>query len=83
MKRAGIWVILSLLAGGSVQAEPIFIGDNLRVGVRPEPDSTLTPVGVVQTGMQLELLEKQGAYLHIRAPDGLPCKSSRRRWPVN
>jgi DNA-binding transcriptional MerR regulator len=71
MKRTAIWLILALSTTGSIQAETIFIDDNLRVGVRPLPDSSLRPVAVVKTGMQLELLEKRGSYLHIRTPDGL------------
>lgn len=71
MKQVKLLVFLALVGAASVHAETVYIGDNLRVGVRPAPDSTLTPIAVVQTGMRLELLEKRGAYLHIRTPEGV------------
>lgn len=52
-------------------ADTIYISDMLRVGVRPEPDNRSTPVGVVITGMQLEVLERRNDYLRIRTDKGL------------
>jgi len=63
------------LFGAPVQAwsdsDTVYIGDMLRVGVRPQPDSRATPVGVVTTGMQLEVLGRRGDYLQIRTDKGL------------
>ncbi|MDZ7660997.1 TIGR04211 family SH3 domain-containing protein [Thiohalophilus sp.] len=52
-------------------SDTVYIDDMLRVGVRPEPDSRSTPVGVVTTGMQLEVLDSRGDYLRIRTDKGL------------
>jgi len=52
-------------------ADTVYIDDKLRVGVRPEPDSRSTPVGVVTTGMQLEVLDSRNDYLRIRTDKGL------------
>lgn len=51
--------------------DTVYIGDMLRVGVRPEPDNRATPIGVVTTGMQLEVLDRQNDYLQIRTDKGL------------
>lgn len=55
----------------SAMAETAYVSDNLRVGVRPEPDNTSAPTGVVKTGMKLEVLDSQQGYLQIKTDDGL------------
>ncbi|MFO8024294.1 TIGR04211 family SH3 domain-containing protein [Thiohalophilus sp.] len=66
---------LSGLLGGSAHAQDddkkVYISDMLRVGVRPEPDSRVTPVGVVTTGMHLEVLARRDGYIRIRTDKGL------------
>lgn len=52
-------------------ADSVYISDILRVGVRPEPDSRATPVGVVTTGMKLEVIDSVEGYLKIRTDKGL------------
>lgn len=49
----------------------VYISDMLRVGVRPQPDSRVTPVGVVTTGMHLEVLARRDGYMRIRTDKGL------------
>lgn len=65
--------ILASLLPGSVQAETetVYISDTLRVGVRSEPDSRAIPIGVVTTGMRLEVLERQDNFIRIRTEKGL------------
>lgn len=65
--------ILVSLPPWSVQAETetVYISDTLRVGVRPEPDSRAIPIGVVMTGMELEVLERQDNFIRIRTEKGL------------
>ncbi len=65
--------ILVSLPPWSVQAETetVYISDTLRVGVRPEPDSRAIPIGVVMTGMKLEVLERQDNFIQIRTEKGL------------
>ena len=65
--------ILAMLLATSVSAvaKTVYVSDNLRVGVRPEPDNAYTPVGVVSTGMKLEVLDSQQGFSKIRTEDGL------------
>lgn len=52
-------------------ADYIYISDNLRVGVRTEPVSGVPPIGVVFTGMRLEVHEKLDGYVKITTDKGL------------
>jgi SH3 domain protein len=52
-------------------AETVYVDDNLRVGVRPEPDNSYSPISVVVSGMILEVLERKGNYMRIRTPSGV------------
>lgn len=64
-------VILLIPAIPSYAAEYVYISDNLRVGVRTEPVSSIPPIGVVFTGMKLEVLEKKEGYLKIKSDKNL------------
>lgn len=63
-----LWVSL-LLFCSLTQAETGYVSDNLRVGVRPEPEN-IAPIGVVTSGMKLEILARDGAYIQIRSENG-------------
>ncbi|MDH5660311.1 MAG: TIGR04211 family SH3 domain-containing protein [Gammaproteobacteria bacterium] len=63
-------VILSCAANASA-AEYVYISDNLRVGVRKEPVSGVPPIGVVFTGMRLEVHEKVDGYVKITTDKGV------------
>lgn len=52
-------------------ADYVYISDNLRVGVRTEPISGVPPIGVVFTGMRLEVHEKEDGYVRITTNKGL------------
>lgn len=67
------FIFCALFLGLTINAiaETVYVSDNLRVGVRPEPDSGYAPVGVVLTGMKLEVLDRQQGYLKIKTDDGL------------
>ena len=52
-------------------AETVYVDDNLRVGVRPEPDNSYSPISVVVSGMILEVLERKGNFMRIRTPSGV------------
>jgi SH3 domain protein len=58
------------LAAGSAVAETVYVHDYLRLGVRSNPNSSETPIAVVTTGDALEVLERNGGYLKVRAEDG-------------
>jgi len=52
-------------------AESVFVNDQLRVGVRPEPSQLSAPIGVVLTGMKLDILERRDQFIKIRTAQGL------------
>ena len=60
-----------LLAPFQVMAKSVYVNDQLRVGVRPEPSQVVAPIGVVLTGMKLEVLAKKDIFIKIRTKDGL------------
>jgi len=65
-------LLLSLLSTPAQgETDFVYINDVLRVGVRPEPDSRVTPIGVVVTGMKLEVLDRRENYVQIRTDKGL------------
>ena len=58
--------IFLLLFSAITLAESAYISDTLRVGVRPAPDNQAAPIGVVKTGMRLELLETREGFVRIK-----------------
>lgn len=51
-------------------ANTVFVGDNLRIGVRPEPGTDTAPVLVISSGAKVEILERGDSYSRIRTEDG-------------
>lgn len=60
-----------LFFSANILAESVFVNDQLRVGVRPEPSQVVAPIGVVLTGMKLEVLVRQEPFIKIRTDKGL------------
>lgn len=60
-----------LLLALSAHAETVYVQDTLRIGVRTETGSNSAPVGVVVTGMRLEVIERSQDYVKIRTDKGL------------
>jgi len=54
-----------------VNAETVYVSDNLRVGVRPKPDSSIAPINVVTSGMHLTVIESEAGYIKIRTTTGI------------
>lgn len=52
-------------------ADYVYISDNLRVGVRKEPVSSVPPISVVFTGMRLEVHDKVDGYVKITTDKGV------------
>lgn len=48
----------------------MYIGDNLRVGVRPEPGTSTAPFKVITSGAVIKILQKTTGYVRIRTEDG-------------
>lgn len=63
-------LVLSWTANVSA-AEFVYISDNLRVGVRPEPVSSVPPISVVFTGMRLKVHDKVEGYVKITTDKGV------------
>lgn len=66
-----IFCFLLLLAPTQAIAKSVFVNDQLRVGVRPEPSQVVAPIGVVLTGMKLQVLERKQPFIKIRTDKGL------------
>ena len=52
-------------------AKSVYVNDQLRVGVRSEPSQLVAPIGVVLTGMKLEVLTSKDPFIKIRSKEGL------------
>jgi SH3 domain protein len=65
-------LLLAMLLGpGILCAEVVYINDVLRVGVRPEPNNSVSPINVVMTGMKLEVLDRSEGFIQIRTEQGV------------
>jgi len=67
------WISLTLLLVLSlnVQAETLFVGDTLRVGIRPEPTKAVPSISVIKTGAAVEILERKNSYVKVRTKSGV------------
>ncbi len=65
-------IIAGLLFGLTTisQAATLYVGDNLRVGVRSENNSQTSPFKVITSGTQVEFLKDDGGYSYVRTSDG-------------
>ncbi len=52
-------------------AETLYVGDTLRVGIRPEPNKNLPSIAIIKTGAELELLQRRGSFAKIRTKAGV------------
>jgi SH3 domain protein len=68
--RIAIGLLLYLIISLG-HADSVYVNDSLRVGVRTEPSNSVAPIGVVTTGMQLEVIQRQDDYVKIRTEQGL------------
>lgn len=62
-------LLSSFLVVGHAVAKTVYINDQLRVGIRPEPNNDSTPLTVVSTGDKLELLERDSGYALVRTKE--------------
>lgn len=54
-----------------VLAESMYVGDTLRVGIRPKPDNSTATIGVIKTGAKVERLKVKKGYSKIRTDKGI------------
>ncbi|GMR08396.1 MAG: hypothetical protein BMS9Abin26_1401 [Gammaproteobacteria bacterium] len=63
-------MMLNMISTIVSAADYVYVSDELRVGVRPNPGRQGSATSVVTTGMRLEILEQRGNYLRIRTDKG-------------
>lgn len=66
-----IILIIAACSFCTLNAEEFYVGDTLRVGVRPEPDVTLPSLSVIKSGTALEVIEQKGPYSKVRTRSGI------------
>lgn len=66
----GLFVLVMLWAS-AVSAEILYVHDELRLGVRPQANSTDAPLVVVTTGARLEVLDRSGSFVKVRTARGI------------
>ncbi len=65
------FILLSFCEISVSYAETVYVSDNLRVGVRPSPDSSIAPINVVTSGMHLTVIESEAGYIKIKTETGI------------
>jgi len=70
MRLFGCLMFTLFFFTGSVMAETVYVTDELRLGVRNNPTSAERSFTTVVTGDALQVLDRSGDYLKIRAKDG-------------
>ena len=63
--------VMMFAAISVVEAKTIYINDQLRVGIRSEPNNDSAPLAVVSTGDKLEMLEKNDGYVLVKTEQGV------------
>ena len=71
LMRLYIYFLFGILFSTATFADVVYIHDQLRIGVRPEPDNAAAPLTVVVTGAKLEVLDSSSGYLKVRTEDGV------------
>lgn len=66
------FIMLSVVCfSDPVFANTVYVNDQLRVGIRQEPNNDAAPIKVVSTGDKLELLDNEADYVLVRTSDGV------------
>ena len=52
-------------------AETLYVGDTLRVGIRPEPSKSVPSISIIKTGASVEILERKNSYAKVRTQNGI------------
>jgi len=70
-KRVFGYLLFALfLLAGNAAAETVYVTDELRLGVRNNPNSAERSFATVVTGDALQVLDRSGDYIKVRAKDG-------------
>ncbi len=63
-------VLLSLLASVTVAAETAYVTDQLRLGLHLAPDTSDRAFRMLESGQEMEIVQRSGNYAFVRLPDG-------------
>jgi len=55
----------------NLMAETLYVGDTLRVGIRPEPSKSVPSISIIKTGASVEILERKNSYAKVRTQNGV------------
>ena len=69
MKKFALLIILLLPL--NLLAETLYVGDTLRVGIRPEPSKNMPSISIIKTGASVEILERSRSYAKVRTQSGV------------
>jgi len=69
MKNITLLILLFLPI--NLIAETLFVGDTLRVGIRPEPSKSVPSISIIKTGASVEILERKNSYAKVRTQNGV------------
>ena len=74
MSRTWIYVVVTWLgAVASVMAQPVYVVDQLFVGVHADKSRRSAILELVATGTALEVLNREGTLLNVKTPNGTQC----------
>jgi SH3 domain protein len=69
-KRAVLCLVLGLAAAAAAGAETVYVTDTLRLGLHRAADTSDRPFENLVSGTELEVLERNSSYAHVRLADG-------------
>jgi len=70
LRRASLWLTALVLAAPAVNAEPVYVIEQLVVSLASAPGPEGEHIGQVKSADKLELLEREGDEAHVRLPSG-------------
>ncbi|MDZ7751554.1 MAG: TIGR04211 family SH3 domain-containing protein [Gammaproteobacteria bacterium] len=62
--------LLATLMAAAAAAETLYITDNLRLGLHESRERTSAIIQLLPSATELEVLERDGGFVRVRAPDG-------------
>jgi hypothetical protein len=68
--RASLWLLALAFGTPAVHAEPVYVAEQVVVGVASTPGPDGERIGQVKSGDKLELLEREHDQAHVRLPGG-------------
>ena len=70
LRHLAVLMALTLLLSPAAQAETVYITDNLRLGLHKLADTSDRPFRTLESGTELEVLERSRNYARVRVTDG-------------